>query len=81
MKPIYMEGYWNVATKEMVEGRTLYTPHDILRAKMEMAFQLWWLSVPRTKDGKPDMRYKESKDKKSISYTTYLKEKGIVTYD
>ena len=81
MKPIWMDGYWDAAQNEAVEGRMLYTPHDILQAKIRMAFQMWWMSVPRRKDGKPDKRYKVSKDKTSTSYTAYLKEKGIVKYD
>jgi|TARA_R100000501_G_C2555881_1_gene68541 hypothetical protein len=81
MKPIWMNGYWDVAQDEAVKGRMLYTPHDILQAKIRMAFQMWWMSVPRRKDGKPDMRYRVSKAKTATSYTTYLKEKGLVTYD
>ena len=81
MKPIWMNSYWDAAQDEAVKGRMLHTPHDILQAKIRMAFQMWWMSVPRRKDGNPDMRYNVSKDKLATSYTAYLAEKGLVKYD
>ncbi len=81
MKPIWMDSYYDKAQDVMIEGRMLYTPHDIKQAKIRLAFQLWWMSVPRRKDGKPDRRYRVVKDEKWISFTAYLSEKGIVKYD
>ena len=81
MKPIWMNSYWDAAQEQVVKGRMLYTPHDILQAKIRMAFQIWWMYTPRRKDGMPDRRYKVSSDKEARSFTVYLKNKGLVKYD
>jgi hypothetical protein len=61
---IWMRSWWDTKTNEKIEGRMIYSwdEYDDMRAKLY--YQVWWVSIPRRKDGQADMRYRVNYDKR-----------------
>jgi len=65
-KPIWMESWWDTKSNEKVKGRMIYTWDEYDEVRARLYFQVLWVSIPRRKDGQPDMRYGVNKHDKRI---------------
>ena len=62
--PIWMRSWWNTKTNEKIEGRMIGSWDEFDEVRSRLYYQVWWVSIPRRKDGQPDMRYKVNYDKR-----------------
>jgi|TARA_Y100000310_G_C20662418_1_gene805506 hypothetical protein len=60
--PIFVPAWWDAMMDIEIPATVLYTWEALFYEKMDAKHQIWWLSVPRRKDGEPDMRYRVNKE-------------------
>ena len=60
--PIFIPSRWDAIMDIEIPSTVLYTWEELYFEKEDAEHQAWWLSVPRRKDGGPDMRYRVNKE-------------------